>query len=91
MLHVAPESAVGGPFALVQTGDMIELDVEARRIHLHVSEAELAKRRASWKPPEPRFDRGYGQLFGQQITQANEGCDFKFLHGGRTTREPDIY
>jgi len=91
VLHVAPESAVGGPIALVQTGDLIELDVEARKIHLHVSEAELARRRANWKAPEPQFDRGYGQLFSQQITQANEGCDFKFLHGGRTTPEPAIY
>ena len=91
VLHVAPESAVGGPIGLVQTGDLIELDVDARKIHLHVSDDELAKRRANWKAPEPQFDRGYGQLFSQQITQANEGCDFKFLHGGRTTREPDIY
>ena len=91
ILHVAPESAVGGPIGLVQTGDLIELDVDARKIHLHVSDAELAKRRANWKAPEPQFDRGYGKLFCAEMTQANEGCDFKFLHGGRTTREPDIY
>ena len=82
---------MGGPLALVRDGDMIELDVEARKIHLHVNDAELARRREAWKPPAPKFDRGYGQLFSQQITQANEGCDFRFLHGGRTTPEPEIY
>ena len=91
VLHVSPESAAGGPLALVRDGDLIELDVEARKIHLHVSDAELARRREAWRPPAPKFDRGYGQLFSQQITQANEGCDFKFLHGGRTTPEPEIY
>jgi len=91
ILHVAPETALGGPIALVRDGDLIELDVENRRIHLHVSEAELARRRSAWKPPEPRFDRGYGQLFCQQVTQADEGCDFRFLHAGKPTPEPDIY
>jgi dihydroxy-acid dehydratase len=91
VLHVSPESALGGPLALVRDGDLIELDVEARRIHLHVSEAELGKRHKEWKPTATKFDRGYGALFCQQMTQADEGCDFKFLHGGRTTPEPDIY
>lgn len=91
VLHVAPESAVGGPFALVRTGDLIELDVAARRIHLHVSDAELASRRAEWKPPEKRYERGYAALFAHEVTQANEGCDFKFLHAGKPTPEPDIY
>jgi dihydroxy-acid dehydratase len=91
VLHVSPESALGGPLALVRDGDMIELDVDARRIHLDVSEMELGHRRVQWKPPAPRFDRGYGALFCQQMTQANEGCDFQFLHGGRTTPDPDIY
>jgi len=91
ILHVSPESALGGPIALVRNGDSIELDVEARRIHLHVSEAELGRRRAAWTPPSPHFDRGYGQVFLEQMTQADEGCDFRFLHGGRTTAEPDIY
>jgi dihydroxyacid dehydratase/phosphogluconate dehydratase len=91
VLHVAPESAVGGPLALVQDGDRITLDVKARRLHLHVSDAELARRKAAWKPAEPRYERGYGQLFCQQITQANEGCDFAFLHHGKPTPEPDIY
>jgi len=91
VLHVSPESAHGGPLAFVKDGDLIELDVEARRINLKVSDAELARRRESWNPPQPKFDRGYGELFCQQMTQANEGCDFKFLHGGRTTPEPDIF
>ena len=91
ILHVSPESALGGPIALVRDGDLIELDVEARRIHVQLTEQELGHRRGAWKPPEPRFERGFGQLFCREITQANEGCDFKFLHGGRTTAEPDIY
>jgi dihydroxy-acid dehydratase len=92
ILHVSPESAVGGPLALVRDGDVIELDVQARRIHLKVSESELARRKESWRPPEARFDRGYGQLFCHECTQAHEGCDFKFLHArGRPTPEPDIY
>ena len=91
VLHVAPESAIGGPLALVRDGDLIELDVPARRIHLHVSEAELAARRSAWAPPPRRFERGYGQLFIDQITQANEGCDFRFLHTGSPSAEPDIY
>jgi dihydroxy-acid dehydratase len=92
ILHVAPESALGGPIALVRDGDLIELDVPARRLHLHVSESELAKRRAQWTPPEPKYARGYGKLFCGECTQANEGCDFRFLHrGGPPTPEPDIY
>jgi dihydroxy-acid dehydratase len=91
VLHVAPETALGGPIALVCDGDLIELDVAARRIHLHVSEAELAKRRAAWKPPPPKYERGYGQLFLHEVTQAHEGCDFRFLHQGPPTPEPDIF
>jgi len=91
VLHVAPESAVGGPLALVQDGDLIELDVKGRRLQLKVSDAECARRKAQWKAPEPKYERGYGQLFCQQITQANEGCDFTFLHRGKATPEPEIY
>ena len=91
VLHVAPESAIGGPLALVRDGDLIELDVANRRIHWHVAEDEIARRRAEWKPAEPRFARGYGKLFSEQVTQANEGCDFKFLHHGPPTPEPDIF
>ena len=67
------------------------LTVRGRRINLRVDEAELARRRAEWKPPEVRYGRGYGQLFCQQITQADRGCDFAFLHEGKPTPEPDIY
>ena len=92
ILHVAPESFTGGPFALVQDGDMIELDVEERRLHLDVSEEELEKRRASWTPPKEKFSRGYGKLYFDETTQANEGCDFRFLHyDGSDPGEPDIY
>jgi dihydroxy-acid dehydratase len=93
VLHVSPESALGGPIALVRDGDVIELDVRARRIHLRVTDEELAKRRAAWTPPsEPKFDRGYGKLFCHECTQAHEGCDFRFLHAtGRAAREPDIF
>jgi dihydroxy-acid dehydratase len=91
VLHVSPESAVGGPLAFVRDGDVIELDVLARRIHLRVSDDELARRREGWTPPAVRFDRGYGRMFVQQTTQAHEGCDFKFLHAGKPTPEPDIF
>jgi dihydroxyacid dehydratase/phosphogluconate dehydratase len=91
VLHVAPESAIGGPLALVQDGDLIELDVANRRLHWHVSDDEIARRRAAWQPPAPRFARGYGQLFTGQVTQANEGCDFRFLHHGAPTPEPEIF
>ncbi len=91
VLHVAPESYIGGPLALVQTGDLIELDVDARRIHLDVSDAELEARKRAWTRPEPRFDRGYGRLLTEEITQAHEGCDFRFLHGKSPGKEPEIY
>jgi dihydroxy-acid dehydratase len=91
VLHVAPESWIGGPLALVRDGDVIELDVPARRLSLKVSEEEFSRRRAAWKPPAPRYGRGYGQLFAQHITQANEGCDFDFLEGGASTPDPEIH
>lgn len=81
VLHVAPESALGGPLALVQDGDEIELDAPNRRLHLHVSDEELARRRANWSPPPPAFQRGYGQLFLRHVLQAPLGCDFDFLRG----------
>ena len=81
VLHVAPESAIGGPLALVQDGDEIELDVANRRLHLHVDEAELARRRAQWQPPTPAYRRGYGQLYLRHVTQAPQGADFDFLQG----------
>ena len=81
VLHVAPESAVGGPLALVEDGDEIELDVANRRIHLHVDEDELAQRRARWTPPLRKYNRGYTKLFLDHVMQAPDGCDFDFLRG----------
>jgi dihydroxy-acid dehydratase len=91
VLHVAPESYVGGPLAFVRDGDIIELDVPARRLTLAVSDEELVKRRAEWRQPAPRYGRGYGALYLQHITQANEGCDFDFLEAGVPTPEPEIH
>jgi dihydroxy-acid dehydratase len=91
VLHVAPESYVGGPLALVKDGDEIELDVPARRLDLKVSDAELARRRAAWVAPPRRYERGYGALFAQHITQADKGCDFDFLHAGKPTPDPEIH
>jgi dihydroxy-acid dehydratase len=91
ILHVAPESFVGGPLALVQTGDEIEVDVAARRIHLHVGDDELSRRRAAWQPPPPRYLRGYGAMFSEHIGQADEGCDFDFLRGTARIEEPEIH
>jgi dihydroxy-acid dehydratase len=91
ILHVAPESFVGGPLAFVQTGDEIEVDVAGRRIHLHVSDEELAKRKAAWTPPKPHYERGYGAMFAQHIGQADEGCDLDFLLAGERTPEPEIH
>jgi dihydroxy-acid dehydratase len=91
VLHVSPESAVGGPLALVRDGDLIEVNVAHRRIHWHVSESEAAARRKEWKPPSPRFHRGYGLLSQSEITQADEGCDFRFLTGDAPTAEPEIF
>jgi len=92
VLHVAPESAVGGPLALVRDGDWIELDVPARRLHWDVSDEEAARRRAEWNQPESRFSRGYGKLFADEVTQASQGCDFRFLHhDGSRTPDPEIH
>jgi dihydroxy-acid dehydratase len=91
ILHVAPESFVGGPLALVQSGDEIEVDVPARRIHLHVGEEELARRRAAWTAPVPRYARGYGAMFSAHIGQADEGCDFDFLAAAGHVPEPEIH
>jgi dihydroxy-acid dehydratase len=91
ILHVAPESFVGGPLAMVQTGDEIEVDVAARRIDLHVGADELARRRDAWTPPAPRYPRGYGAMFSAHIGQADEGCDFDFLQGRAPIAEPEIH
>jgi dihydroxy-acid dehydratase len=81
VLHVAPESAIGGPLALVQDGDEIELDLTNRRLHLHVDETELARRRDGWQSPALAYRRGYGQLYLRHVNQAPEGADFDFLRG----------
>ena len=91
ILHVAPESYVGGPLAFVCSGDEIEVDVDARRIHLHVSEEELTRRRGAWHPPAPHYQRGYGAMYAAHIGQADEGCDFDFLLAGERTPEPEIH
>jgi len=91
ILHVAPESFVGGPLALVKTGDEIEIDVDKRSIHLHVSDEELARRKAAWKKPAPKYPRGYGALYSQHIGQADQGCDFDFLAPLGPIPEPEIH
>jgi dihydroxy-acid dehydratase len=91
VLHVAPESFVGGPLALVQNGDVIELDVPRRRLQLLIDDAEMMKRKRAWRAPARKFERGYGALFSQHIRQANEGCDFDFLEGTAPTPEPEIH
>ena len=91
VLHISPESAVGGPLALVHTGDLIELDVAQRRLHLQVSDEELARRRAAWSAPVQPFRRGFTKLYQAHVTQAHEGCDFDFLQGTEPTPEPAIY
>jgi dihydroxy-acid dehydratase len=93
MLHCSPEAFIGGPLALVKTGDFITVDVHGRRIELQVSETELARRRATWVPPAQRYERGYGWMFSRHILQADQGCDFDFLETsfGAPVGEPAIY
>jgi len=92
ILHVSPEAALGGPLALVRDGDLIELDVEGRRLDLLVPEAELEERRRQWQPPQAKAKRGYAALYTRHVTQAHEGCDFDFLQGvPGETPEPDIF
>jgi dihydroxy-acid dehydratase len=93
VLHVAPESFVGGPLALLRSGDTVRLDLPARRLDMLVSDAELAARRAAWVAPAPRYQRGYGHLFQSHVTQADKGCDFDFLERsfGPAAGEPDIF
>ena len=93
ILHVAPEAHIGGPLALVRTGDRIRVDVPNRRIDMLVSDAELAARRATWTPPKPRYERGYGWMYINHVTQADKGCDFDFLETafGGPVAEPDIF
>ena len=94
VLHVSPESHIGGPLALVRDGDLIELDVPNRKLELKVSDAELATRRAAWVAPTPHYARGFGVLYLKHIKQANEGCDFDFLEElpeNQKTLDPEIH
>jgi dihydroxy-acid dehydratase len=91
VLHVSPESFVGGPLALLKEGDVIELDVAARQLNMRVSDEELSARRAAWRPKEGIYPRGYGKLFMQHISQADKGCDFDFLEGTAPIPEPEIH
>ncbi len=91
VLHISPESAVGGPLALVRSGDTIVLDVEARLLALDVDDAELMRRRGEWTAPTSPFARGFSRLYREHVTQAHEGCDFDFLEGTAPTPEPPIY
>jgi dihydroxy-acid dehydratase len=94
VLHVAPEAFVGGPLAFVQSGDRIELDVPARKLNVLISDQEMARRRAAWQPPAPKFERGYGTLYLKHVTQADQGCDFDFLAPvarATPTGEPEIH
>jgi len=91
VLHVCPESFVGGPLAFVEDGDLISLDAEARRLDLLISEEELARRRARWVRPAPCYQRGYGSLYLERVLQANEGCDFDFLNSKVEMPEPEMH
>ena len=91
VVHVAPESAIGGPLALVKTGDMVALDIAARTLDMDVSDAELVRRRAAWTPPPAAYARGYTKLYVEHVSQAPQGCDFDFLSGTAPTPEPAIY
>ena len=91
VLHIAPESAIGGPLALVRDGDKITLDVPTRRLQLEISDEEMAARRGVWKPRPLASNRGYLSLFLREVTQANEGCDFRFLHDQSPSAEPEIH
>ena len=91
VLHVAPESFIGGPLAFVHNGDIIELDVAAQKLSLQITDEELDERRADWQQPTPKYARGYGALYLQHITQADQGCDFDFLETGPPTPEPEIH
>ena len=91
VLHVSPESFLGGPLALVRTGDRITLDVPARTLNLEISPEELESRRAAWQPPDPKYARGYGKLYSDHVRQAELGCDFDFLERGPETPDPEIH
>ncbi|MFN4210057.1 MAG: dihydroxy-acid dehydratase, partial [Devosia sp.] len=93
VLHVAPESYIGGPLALLRTGDIVRLDLPNRRLDMLVEAEEIERRRAAWTPPPPHYERGWGWMYSRHVTQADKGCDFDFLERdfGRLAGEPDIY
>ena len=91
VLHVSPESFIGGPLALVHDGDLIELDVTARKLELRVNDDDLAQRRAGWQPQPARYLRGFGALYSAHVTQADRGCDFDFLESGAETSDPEVH
>ncbi|HEX4985208.1 MAG TPA: L-arabinonate dehydratase [Burkholderiales bacterium] len=91
VLHVSPESWVGGPLAMVKTGDIVELDVPGRKLNLRIGDEEMAKRKAAWRPGEKKYPRGYGKIFSQHVSQADKGCDFDFLEGTAPIPEPEIH
>ena len=93
ILHVAPEAFIGGPLALLKTGDMVRMDLEARTLDMLVDDAEIAARRAAWVAPAPRYERGWGYMFQRHVGQADQGCDFDYLttQFGAAAAEPDIY
>jgi len=91
ILHVSPEAAIGGPLALVKTGDLIELDVAAASLNMRVSEEELAQRRKEWQPCKKLYQRSFTALYQRHVSQADEGCDFDFLTGKAELPEPPIY
>ena len=91
MLLVSPVSYIVGTLALIRSGDVVELDVPGRRLAVALEEAELARRRARWTPPTPRYSRSYGALYDRHIGQAETGCDFDFLAGAAPVPEPEIH
>jgi dihydroxy-acid dehydratase len=90
-LHVAPEGALPGPLAAVRSGDMVSLDVPNRRLDLEVPADEIEARLADFEPPAPKYERGYGALFLEHVTQADQGCDFDFLRGRSEDPESEPY
>jgi dihydroxy-acid dehydratase len=91
VVHVTPEAAVGGPLALLRSGDMIAIDIPNRTLHAEVSDAQWQRRRSAWTPPPRVAERGFQRLYVEHVTQADRGCDFDFLMGNAPTPEPPIY
>ncbi|MGA7279099.1 MAG: dihydroxy-acid dehydratase, partial [Desulfocapsaceae bacterium] len=92
VLHVAPESYIGGPLALVKTGDIIDIDVDARKIEVKLSEEEMIRRKEAWSPPPEKYVRSYTKMYIEHVTQANDGCDFDFLeYRDQGVPEPEIH